>query len=173
MLDLKRQPSSDFLAGGGEMGALMRAYDWASSPLGAPLLWPQSLRTAVRILLNTNHPMFIFWGPDLIQFYNDAYSRTLGDERHPSALGACGRACWAEIWHLIGPEIEQVMAGGPATWHEDRLIPTTRDGRLEQIYWTYGFSPIDLDDGVGGVLVVCRDVTADHVAAEQAPPREA
>lgn len=93
----------------------MRAYDWASSPLGAPLLWPQSLRTAVRILLNTNHPMFIFWGPDLIQFYNDAYSRTLGDERHPSALGACGRACWAEIWPLIGPEIEQVMAGGPAT----------------------------------------------------------
>lgn len=151
----------------------MRAYDWASSPLGAPLLWPQSLRTAVRILLNTNHPMFIFWGPDLIQFYNDAYSRTLGDERHPSALGACGRACWVEIWPLIGPEIEQVMAGGPATWHEDRLIPTTRDGRLEQIYWTYGFSPIDLDDGVGGVLVVCRDVTADHVAAEQAREREA
>ena len=173
MPDLKRKPSSDFLAGGGEMGALMRAYDWASSPLGAPLLWPQSLRTAVRILLNTNHPMFIFWGPDLIQFYNDAYSRTLGDERHPSALGACGRACWAEIWPLIGPEIEQVMAGGPATWHEDRLIPTTRDGRLEQIYWTYGFSPIDLDDGVGGVLVVCRDVTADHVAAEQAREREA
>ncbi|QDM24218.1 response regulator [Tardiphaga sp. vice154] len=173
MPDLHRKPSSDFLAGGGEMGALMRAYDWASSPLGAPLLWPQSLRTAVRILLNTNHPMFIFWGPDLIQFYNDAYSRTLGDERHPSALGACGRACWAEIWPLIGPEIEQVMAGGPATWHEDRLIPTTRDGRLEQIYWTYGFSPIDLDDGVGGVLVVCRDVTADHVAAEQAREREA
>jgi PAS domain S-box-containing protein len=173
MPDLHRKPSSDFLAGGGEMGALMRAYDWASSPLGAPLLWPQSLRTAVRILLNTNHPMFIFWGPDLIQFYNDAYSRTLGDERHPSALGACGRVCWAEIWSLIGPEIEQVMAGGPATWHEDRLIPTTRDGRLEQIYWTYGFSPIDLDDGVGGVLVVCRDVTADHVAAEQAREREA
>ena len=173
MTDIHRKPSSDFLAGGGEMGALMRAFNWTSSPLGAPLLWPQSLRTAVRILLNTNHPMFIYWGPDLIQFYNDAYRRTLGEDRHPAALGARGRECWAEIWPLIGPEIEQVMAGGAATWHENRLIPTLRDGRLEQIYWTYGFSPIDLDDGVGGVLVVCRDVTADHVAAANAREREA
>ena len=68
MLDIHRKPSSDFLAGGGEMGALMRAYDWASTPLGLPQLWPQSLRTAIRILLNTNHPMFIYWGAELIQF---------------------------------------------------------------------------------------------------------
>jgi PAS domain S-box-containing protein len=157
--------SADFLAGGGEMGELTRAYDWSATPLGEPKTWPQSLRTAVRILLNTNHPMFIWWGPELIQFYNDAYRQTLGPERHPSALGQSGRECWAEIWHIIGPQIEQVMSGGGATWHENQLVPLTRHGRLEQVYWTYSFSPIDEDDGVSGVLVVCRDVTEDVLAA--------
>ena len=138
-----------------------------------PENWPQSLRTAVRILLNTNHPMFIWWGPELIQFYNDAYRETMGPERHPSALGQRGRECWAEIWDIIGPQIEQVMSGGGATWHENQLVPVTRHGRLEQVYWTYGYSPIDEDDGIGGVLVVCRDVTSDVVAAAALREREA
>jgi len=147
------------------MGALTRTYDWSASPLGPPESWPQSLRTAIRILLNTNHPMFIWWGEELIQFYNDAYCKTMGPERHPSALGQRGRECWAEIWDVIGPQIEQVMRGGGATWHENQLVPVTRHGRLEQVYWTYGYSPIDEDDGVGGVLVVCRDVTQDYLTA--------
>src|SRR5712671_4318883 len=173
MLKINRPTSADFLAGGGEMGALMRAYDWSASPLGPPETWPQSLRTAVRILLNTNHPMFIWWGEGLIQFYNDAYRQTMGSERHPSALGQGGRDCWAEIWSVIGPQIEQVMSGGGATWHENQLIPVTRHGRLEQVWWTYGYSPIDEADGVGGVLVVCRDVTKQHLAAEALREREA
>ena len=173
MLKINRPTSADFLAGGGEMGALMRAYDWSASPLGPPETWPQSLRTAVRILLNTNHPMFIWWGEGLIQFYNDAYSQTMGPERHPSALGQGGRECWAEIWDIVGPQIEQVMSGGGATWHENQLIPVTRHGRLEQVYWTYGYSPIDEDNGVGGVLVVCRDVTKDYLAAVALREREA
>src|SRR6266403_788913 len=173
MLKITRPTSADFLSGGGEMGALPRGYDWSSSPLGKPESWPQSLRTAVRILLNTNHPMFIWWGPDLIQFYNDAYRQTMGPERHPSALGQGGRECWAEIWDIIGPQIEQVMSGGGATWHEDQLVPVTRHGKLEQVYWTYGFSPIDEDDGIGGVLVVCRDVTEEHLAAARLREREA
>lgn len=173
MLKINRTTSADFLAGGGEMGALTRAYDWSATPLGKPETWPQSLRTAVRILLNTNHPMFIWWGPDLIQFYNDAYRQTMGPERHPSALGQRGRECWAEIWHIIGPQIEQVMSGGGATWNEDQLVPVTRHGRLEQVYWTYGYSPIDEDDGIGGVLVVCRDVTKDYLAATALREREA
>jgi len=173
MLKINRTTSADFLAGGGEMGALTRAYDWSATPLGKPETWPQSLRTAVRILLNTNHPMFIWWGPDLIQFYNDAYRQTMGPERHPSALGQRGRECWAEIWHIIGPQIEQVMSGGGATWNENQLIPVTRHGRLEQVYWTYGYSPIDEDDGIGGVLVVCRDVTKDYLAATALREREA
>ena len=173
MLKINRPTSADFLAGGGEMGALTRAYDWSATPLGKPETWPQSLRTAVRILLNTNHPMFIWWGPELIQFYNDAYRQTMGPERHPSALGQRGRECWEEIWPIIGPQIEQVMSGGGATWHENQLVPVTRHGRLEQVYWTYGYSPIDEGDRVGGVLVVCRDVTRDYLAAAALREREA
>jgi PAS domain S-box-containing protein len=173
MLKINRPNFADFLAGGGEMGALTRAFDWSKTPLGKPETWAQSLRTAVRILLNTNHPMFIWWGAELIQFYNDAYRQTMGPERHPSALGQGGRQCWAEIWPIIGPQIEQVMSGGGATWHENQLVPVTRHGRLEQVYWTYGYSPIDQDDGVGGVLVVCRDVTADCLAASALREREA
>ncbi|KIZ45571.1 MULTISPECIES: hybrid sensor histidine kinase/response regulator [Rhodopseudomonas] len=165
--------AGDFLTGGGEMGALTRAYDWSSNPIGPPQRWPQSLRTALRLLLNSNHPMFIWWGPDLIQFYNDAYRQTMGPERHPGALGQRGRDCWAEIWDVIGPQIEQVMSGGGATWNEDQLVPVTRHGRLEQVYWTYGYSPIDQDDSVGGVLVVCRDVTKEHLAATALREREA
>jgi PAS domain S-box-containing protein len=173
MLSIQKTSSADFLAGGGEMGALTRAFNWSASPLGRPETWPQSLRTAVRILLNTNHPMFIWWGPQLIQFYNDAYRQTMGPERHPSALGQRGRECWREIWPIIGPQIDQVMRGGGATWHENQLVPVTRYGKLEQVYWTYGYSPIDKDDGVGGVLVVCRDVTKDYLASAALREREA
>src|SRR6201991_1822844 len=173
MLKINVPSSADFLAGGGEMGALMRQHDWSLTALGRPATWPQSLRTAVRLLLNTNHPMFIWWGPHLTQFYNDGYRQTMGPERHPSALGQNGRECWAEIWDIIGPQIEQVMSGGGATWHENQLVPVTRHGRLEQVYWTYGFSPIDEDDGIGGVLVVCRDVTRDHLASVALRDREA
>src|SRR5882757_7452185 len=173
MLDFHRSNRADFLAGGGEMGALTRGHDWSATPIGPPGTWPQSLRTAVRILLNTNHPMFIWWGEELIQFYNDAYRQTMGPERHPSALGQPGRKCWAEIWPIIGPQIEQVMSGGGATWHENQLIPVTRYGKLEQVYWTYGYSPIDDDGAVGGVLVVCRDVTHDYLASTALREREA
>ncbi|CAN5342936.1 PAS domain S-box protein [soil metagenome] len=173
MLDTNRSMVPDFLTGGGDMGALMRAHDWAATPLGPPEGWPQSLRTSIRILLNTNHPMFIWWGPELIQFYNDGYSRTMGPERHPGALGQRGRECWGEIWHIIGPQIEQVMSGGGATWHENQLVPVTRHGKLEQVYWTYSYSPIDEGDKVGGVLVICRDVTEDYLAGVALREREA
>ncbi|QUS42619.1 hybrid sensor histidine kinase/response regulator [Tardiphaga alba] len=163
----------DFLAGGGDMGALMRAYDWRSSPLGPPSGWPQGLRTAIRILLNSYHPIFIWWGPELIQFYNDAYRATLDDQQHPRALGEQGRAFWHEIWHIIGPQVDQVMSGGGPTWHEDQLIPVTRNGELTYGYWTYGYSPLDGDDGIGGVMVICRDVTKDHQANIALREREA
>lgn len=152
----------DFLDGGGETGAIVRAYDWASSPLGPPETWPQPLKTALRLLLSTGHPMFIWWGPDLIQFYNDAYAPSIGPERHPSAIGQKGKECWAEIWDIIGPQIEQVMSGGGSTWHENQLVPITRNGRREEVYWTYSYGPIDdasAPSGVGGVLVVCTETT--------------
>jgi two-component sensor histidine kinase len=159
--------SEDFLLGGGEMGALTRAYDWTKTPLGAPASWPQSLKTAIRLLLTSQHPMFIWWGPELIQFYNDAYRQTMGPERHPSALGQRGRDCWQEIWEIIGPQIELVMSGEGATWHEDQLVPVTRHGQREDVWWTYGYSPIDEGGEVGGVLVVCNDVTVQHLLTEQ------
>ena len=156
----------DFLAGGGEMGALTRAFDWSGTSVGSPDTWPQSLRVTVRLVLTSRHPMFIWWGPDLIQFYNDAYRETMGPERHPSALGASGRECWAEIWDIIGPQIDYVMSGKGSTWNEDQLVPITRHGRREDVWWTYSFGPIDFESGVGGVLVVCKDVTSEHVARE-------
>jgi two-component sensor histidine kinase len=159
-------PNADFLKGGGEMGSLTRSFNWASTTLGPPETWPQSLRVTVRLLLASRQPMFIWWGPDLIQFYNDAYSETMGPERHPGALGGFGRDWWLEIWSIIGPQIDYVMLGLGSTWDEDRLIPVTRNGRREDVWWTYGYSAIDFEGGVGGVLVVCNDVTKEHLAVE-------
>ncbi len=161
--DITPRDGHTFLGDGGEMGRLIRAHDWSASTLGPPEGWPQSLKTVVRLILTSSHPMFIWWGPDLIQFYNDAYRETMGPERHPSALGGKGRECWAEIWDIIGPQIELVMRGEGSTWHEDALVPVTRHGRREDVWWTYGYSPIDDGDRVGGVLVVCNDVTARMV----------
>ena len=152
------------------MGALMRAHDWSTSSLGSPSGWPQSLRTAVRLMLNTGHPMYIWWGPELACLYNDAYRRSIGPERHPRSLGRPAREVWAEIWPIIGPQIEQVMSGRGATWHVDQLVPITRHGRVEDVYWTYSYSPIDDESapgGIGGVLVVCSETTQQVLAARQ------
>ena len=113
----------------GEMAALMREVDWAATPLGPVHAWPASLRSTVSTLLASRHAMFLWWGPDLIQFYNDGYRQSLGPDRHPSALGHRGRECWAEIWPTIGSEVESIMTGGPSTWHEDHLVPITRGDR--------------------------------------------
>lgn len=118
-----------FLAGGGEMGALIRAYDWAASPLGPPEYWPQGLKTSLRTALTTRHPIFIFWGPQHVCFYNDGYRASLGPEKHPAILGARGREAFDELWDIIGPQIDLVMRGEGATWHENHLVPSYRNGR--------------------------------------------
>ena len=173
------EPSSasplGFLAGGGEMGAFMRAHDWTTTAVGLPETWPQVLKTVVRVILTSRHPMFLWWGEVLTCFYNDAYSALIGPDRHPAALGRLGREVWAEIWDVVGPQIEFVMAGRGATWHERQLVPITRGDMREDVWWTYSYSPVDDETsatGVGGVLVVCRDVTAE-VRAEQTHADEA
>ena len=120
-------------------------------------------------MLNTGHPMYIFWGADGACLYNDAYRRSIGPERHPGSLGRAAREVWREIWDIIGPQFEQVLSGGGATWHEDHLVPITRYGRREDVYWTYSYSPIDDDtapSGIGGVLVICTETT-EKVIEEQ------
>lgn len=104
-------------AGDGEMCALMRSHDWSQTPLGPVEQWPQSLRTTVSIVVSTGHPMVLFWGQDLIQFYNDGYRPSLGKHKHPQALGQRASECWAEIWHIIGPQIHNVMTKGKESWH--------------------------------------------------------
>jgi len=132
-----------FLENGGDMGARMRAFAWDQHPMGPLREWPTPLRTTLRILLTTQHPMFIFWGSEHHCFYNDAYARSLGPEKHPSMLGAKALDKWEEIWDVIGPQIRDVMAGNGSTWHENHLVPIYRHGRQEAVYWTYSFSPID------------------------------
>ncbi len=100
---------------GSELSALVAAGNWAAGPLGDPQEWPQSLRTAVGICLSSRFPILLWWGPELVMIYNDAYRPMLGKSKHPRALGAPGREVWGEIWDVIGPMLEQVMAGGGAT----------------------------------------------------------
>src|ERR1700754_1821603 len=156
----------DFLTGGGEMGARIRAYDWNNSILGAPEDWPQSLRVIIRLILNSRQPMMIWWGPELIQFYNDAYIPLMETGRHPGALGGRGRDFCEHIWDFVGPQVDYVMAGNGSTGQEDRLVPITRNGRREDAWWSYSFAPIDAEDGVGGVFVICNEVTSQHLAQE-------
>ncbi|GAB3903553.1 hypothetical protein GCM10028803_32220 [Larkinella knui] len=159
------QKTYQFLAGAGEMGQLIRSRDWSKSRLGSIENWPQSLRTTLSILLHSKFPMFLFWGPDLISFYNDAYRPSLGvDGKHPDALGEKGETIWPEIWSDIKPLIDQVMAGGEASWSEDQLLPIYRNGKIEDVYWTFSYSPVHDESGhVGGVFVTCSETTGKVV----------
>lgn len=163
---------ASFLAGGGEMGALTRAHDWKSHPLGDPKGWPQALRTAIRLMLCSRHQICLFWGADGIWFYNDAYRQTLTDDRHPSSLGLPAKRVWPEVWDdVVGVQIAQVMSGGEATWHENQHLVLSRNGRDEDTYWTYSYSPIDDETapgGVGGVLVLTTETTEHVLVARRA-----
>jgi hypothetical protein len=162
-------PNLNFLSGGGEMGEFTRNYDWSSTPVGPPEQWPQSLRTIVSTILRSKFPMFLWWGKDLIQFYNDAYRPSMGnDGKHPEALGAKGIDTWSEIWPVIYPLIQKVLEGGDSTWMEDQLIPIYRNGTLENVYWTFSYSAV-LDDfgNIGGVLVTCTETTNAVVRLQQ------
>jgi PAS domain S-box-containing protein len=164
-----KSATPSFLAGGGEMGKLIRSKDWKVTSLGDPNDWPQSLRTALSILLNSKFPMFLFWGPDLISFYNDAFRPSLGkDGKHPHILGMPGQQAWAEIWTTIKPMLNQVLAGGDAIWRENELVPFYRNGRMEDIYWTFSYSPVrDESDKIAGVFVTCTETTDAVVTVKQ------
>jgi signal transduction histidine kinase/serine phosphatase RsbU (regulator of sigma subunit) len=151
--------SPAFLAGGGRMGALIRELDWSATPIGPVGSWPQSLRTAVSICLSSRFPILIWWGPELVKLYNDDYAAILG-AKHPAALGRPGREVWPEIWHIIGPMLEGVLARGEATWSDDQLLVLSRRGYDEECYFTFSYSPIHDEAGrVGGVFCAVHETT--------------
>jgi PAS domain S-box-containing protein len=155
----EQQVKSQVLAGGGETGALMRALDWSTTPLGAVMDWPQSLRTAVSICLHSRFELFIWWGPELTMVYNDAYRQTLAS-KHPWALGKPGRIVWSEIWSIIGPMLQHVVDTGEATWSDDLRLILERHGYPEETYHTFSYSPIlDESGGVGGVFTAVSQTT--------------
>jgi len=155
-------PAADLvtcLAGGGDMGALMRARDWSETTLGPVADWPQTLCTAVSICLNSRYPMLIWWGQDLVMLYNDAYRPMLGSTKHPRALGQSGQEVWPEIWSIIGPMLEGVLQRGEATWSEDQLLLLDRNGYLEECYFTFSYSPLR-NVNVDGVFTAVSETTA-------------
>jgi len=156
----------DFLAGGGEMGERMRALDWTKTPLGPVAGWPQSLKTIVRVMLDSRYAMWMLWGPELTFFCNDAYLPTVGMKRD-WVLGARSDKVWEEIWPDIGPRIQRVLEEGRATWDEGLPLFLERYGFPEESYHTFSYSPI-YDDGsrIAGMLCVVTEVT-DRIIGER------
>jgi PAS domain S-box-containing protein len=144
------------------MADLVRAFDWSATCIGPLETWPETLLSCVNMLLASRHPLFLWWGDDLIQFYNDAYRPSLGRGKHPTALGQRGQDCWHEVWESIGPKIHSVLQGGESTWDVDQYLPIYRNGiQLEDAWWTFSYSPVREPSGhIGGVFVVVSETTA-------------
>src|SRR6476469_8654256 len=141
-----------FMAGGGEMGARMREFDWSATPLGPVEAWPQSLKTCVRIVLTSRQPMFVWWGDALINLYNDAYKSIVGG-KHPEALGQPASVVWREIWDQVGPRAETAMRRNEGTYDEALLLIMERNGYPEETYYTFSYSPVPNDQGGSGGLI--------------------
>jgi PAS domain S-box-containing protein len=156
-----------FLAGGGEMGARMRAMDWSATPLGQPDEWPQSLRSTLSMLLPSKAQIILFWGDEFVVFYNDAYRPVFG-AKHPQALGLPGRRAWSEIWDS---QLHALLAGvvntGEAFWARDLLFELERYGFPEETYFDVSYDPVRVESGaVGGVFCIVTETT-ERVVGER------
>jgi signal transduction histidine kinase/FixJ family two-component response regulator len=162
-----QQAGSDVEAvfpGGGTAGATLRATDWSTNPLGSVDKWPASLRAIVRLMLNTRQATCLFLGPELINLYNDGFIPLLG-EKHPRAMGQRAQECWSDAWPVVGDLLAGVVTEGKAVLFAEMLIPIVRQGRLEDAWWNYSYSPAFDDSGaIAGVLVVATETTAEVVA---------
>jgi signal transduction histidine kinase len=159
-------PESLF-AGGGEMGALMRAFDWSNTPLGSASTWSPALESTTRLVLANCSPMLLWWGPDFIQIYNDAYIPVLGDKHPGAALGRPFRECWSEVFPVLGPLAQSPFGGGPPTWMEDIPLEVNRFGFVEETHFTIGYSPVPdatAPGGIGGVLATVHEISAQIIA---------
>lgn len=148
-----------FLPGTSETAALINSHDWSRTPLGPPEQWPVSLRSLLGVVLNSASPMVLFWGEELTCFYNDAYRPTLGSDKHP-AIGMRAADIFPEAWEFVGPILEGVRTTGQPVQYHDILIPVFRNGQMEDVYWTFSYSPAFGDDGtISGVFVHCIETT--------------
>jgi hypothetical protein len=151
------------------MGELIRSIDWAKTPLGPIESWPPTLRTMVGLLLANRFPLLLWWGPDYVQIYNDAY-RPIPGAKHPRSMGQPARECWAEIWHILQPLIDSPYRGGPATWNDDILLEVNRHGFLEETHFTIAYSPVPdatAPGGIGGVLATVHEITTQVIQARR------
>ncbi len=154
-------PALDVPLTAGEMCELIRSLDWSATPLGPPKNWSPALRTIVPILLANRFPQLLWWGPEYISIYNDAYRTILG-RKHPWALGRPVRDCWSEIWDILKPLIDTPFKGGPATWSEDIELQINRAGFIEETHFTVAYSPVPDETapgGIGGVLATVHEIT--------------
>ncbi|HXG26120.1 MAG TPA: ATP-binding protein [Candidatus Binatia bacterium] len=150
----------------GEMAARIAAHDWSRTPLGRPEDWSPSLRMMVRFLLSNRFPMLLWWGPQYICLYNDAYVPILGT-KHPAALGRPTDTVWSEIWDVLRPLIDTPFHGGPSTWDEDIELELRRYGFTEETHFTIAYSPVPdetVPTGIGGVLATVNEITEKVVA---------
>jgi hypothetical protein len=164
--DIVLPPELQFLSGGGEMGKLIRNTDWSITPIGDPSNWPQSLRTMVSVVINNPFGMYIAWGKEYTQIYNDGYRPILGASKHPKALGISVQETFSEAWDIIQPMFDGVMKGVPIGF-PDFMLPLDRNGFVENCYFDFAYSPIKNDHGeVGGVLVTVIETTAKKKALD-------
>ncbi len=157
----------EFPPGGGEMGARMRALDWSQTGLGPVSTWPAHLKSAIGLMLPAQAQIALFWGPDLIALYNDAYVPTIGD-KHPRALGRPARENWAELWDDLGPLLRRVLDAGETVFAKDRQFYIERHGRPEHVYFDISYSPVRDEAGrVAGVLCIVSETTERVLAQER------
>jgi PAS domain S-box-containing protein len=154
--------SLQFLAGGGEMGARIRAFDWTKTPLGPPETWPQSLRSPLSMMLPSKAQIALFWGPEYVILYNDAYRPVFG-AKHPDMLGQPGRVAWSEIWDAgvnLHGLLDGVVRTGEAFSAHDLLFTLERHGFVEETYFDVSYDPVRDESGaVGGVFCIVTETT--------------
>jgi signal transduction histidine kinase len=157
---------ADFLTGGGEMAAMIRAHDWSASPLGPIEQWPQSLRSIVSLMLASEFAMFAAWGPELGFLYNDHYARLLHD-KHPHALGRRFDDIWGDVWEDISPLVDKALAG-EASFFENLPLVTNRKGYDEQAWFTFSYSPVRDESGAVAGMFCSTYESTERVVAERA-----
>ena len=161
MTAMQDQPG--FLAGGGATGALIRAHDWAATPLGPPAAWPQPLQTLVGVMLGAEQPMFVAWGPQRVLLFNDAYGPLLG-RKQPHALGRPFFDVWPEVRDSLTPLFDRVAAGEPVRMDDISLV-LERNGYPEEAHFAFSYTPVrDGDGAVAGLFCPCTETTAQVLA---------